>query len=262
MNFFRPMTPATAGETRPPAAILPRSMAYANRTAAFGARGRSGKAERARESNPFKALIKKGPGFPEEAPWRRRNQKPVAKRSSRVSGLAARYATALFELAEDDKALAELETDVGRFATMHDQSDDLRAFIRSPVYRAEEQVRAIAAVLDRAGVKGLVANFFKVVAANRRLFATPEIIAAFRKLVARHRGEVTAEITSAEPLSETHVAALKEALKASLGKDVTLDARVDPTLIGGLIVKVGSRMIDSSLKTKLSSLKLAMKGAG
>jgi F-type H+-transporting ATPase subunit delta len=189
-------------------------------------------------------------------------RKQVAKKSSQTAGLAERYATALFELAEDDKALAELEADVGRFATLHDQSDDLKAFIRSPVYTAEEQVRGIEAVLQKAGIGGLTANFFKVIARNRRLFATPDIIAAFRGLLAKKRGEVTAQVTSAEPLSETHVAALKEALKASLGKDVTLDTRVDPSLIGGLIVKVGSRMIDSSLKTKLSSLKLAMKEVG
>lgn len=190
------------------------------------------------------------------------NRKQVAKKSSQTAGLADRYATALFELAEDDKALAELENDVGRFATLHDQSDDLRAFIRSPVYTAEEQVRGIDAVLKQAGIGGLTGNFFKVIAQNRRLFAIPAIIASFRQLLAQKRGEVTAEVTSAEPLSEAHVAALKEALKASLGKDVTLDTRVDPSLIGGLIVKVGSRMIDSSLKTKLSSLKLAMKEVG
>jgi F-type H+-transporting ATPase subunit delta len=186
----------------------------------------------------------------------------VAKKSSQTSGIAERYATALFDLAEDDHALAELEADVGRFATLHDQSDDLQAFIRSPVYRAEEQVRVIEAVLKQSGIGGLVANFFKVVARNRRLDAAPEIIAAFRRLLAKRRGEVTAEVTSAEPLSDAHVAAIKDALKVSLGKDVTLDARVDPSLIGGLIVKVGSRMVDSSLKTKLSSLKLAMKEVG
>jgi len=186
----------------------------------------------------------------------------VAKKSSPISSIAERYATALFELAEDDKALNELENDVGRFATLHDQSDDLQAFIRSPVYTAEEQVRGIESVLNQAQIGGTVGNFFKVVARNRRLFATPQIIAAFRELVAKRRGEVTAEVTSAEPLSEAHRAALKDALKASLGKDVTLDTKVDPSLIGGLIVKVGSRMVDSSLKTKLSSLKLAMKEVG
>lgn len=186
----------------------------------------------------------------------------MADTSSPVSGLAERYATALFELAEDDKALAELESDVGRFATMHDQSDDLQRFIGSPVYSAEEQMRAIAGVLDHAEIKGLVGNFLRVIAGNRRLFVVPEILVAFRQLVAAHRGETTAEVTSAEPLSDAHVAALKDALKQSLGKDVTLDTQVDPTLIGGLIVKVGSRMIDSSLRTKLSSLKLAMKEVG
>ncbi len=186
----------------------------------------------------------------------------MADKSSPVSGLAERYATALFELAEDDKALAELEADVGRFATMHDQSDDLQSFIRSPIYSAEEQLRGIAAVLDKAEIKGLVANFMRVVATNRRLFAVPEMITAFRRLMAAHRGETTAEVTSAEPLTEAQVASLKQALKDSLGKDVALDTRVDATLIGGLIVKVGSRMINSSLRTKLSSLKLAMKEVG
>ena len=186
----------------------------------------------------------------------------MADKNSPVSGLAERYATALFELAEDEKGLAELEADVGRFATMHDQSDDLQSFIRSPIYSAEEQVRGISGVLDKAEIKGLVANFLKVAAANRRLFAVPDMITAFRRLLAEHRGEVAAEVTSAEPLSETHLAALKDALKQSLGKDVAIDAHVDPSLIGGLIVKVGSRMIDSSLKTKLNSLKLAMKEVG
>lgn len=190
------------------------------------------------------------------------NWEQVADKNSPVSGLAERYATALFELAEDEKALAELEADVDRFATMHDQSDDLQSFIRSPVYSAEEQMRALAGVLDKAGISGLVANFLKVVAANRRLFAVPDMITAFRRLVAERRGEVAAEVTSAEPLSEAHLAALKEALKQSLGKDVAIDARVDASLIGGLIVKVGSRMIDSSLRTKLNSLKLAMKEVG
>ena len=117
-------------------------------------------------------------------------------------------------------------------------------------------------MLDSAELGGLVANLVKVIAANRRLFAVPGVIAAFKRLAAKHRGEVAAEVVSAEPLSERHVADLKAALKASLGKDVTLSARVDPSLIGGLIVKVGSRMIDDSLKTKLNSLKLAMKEVG
>ena len=186
----------------------------------------------------------------------------MADSSSPVSSLAHRYASALFDLAEDEKGLAELENDVGRFSTLHDQSDDLQRFLRSPIYAAEEQARAIGAVLDRAGISGTVANFIRVAAANRRLFAVPEMLVAFRKLVAQKRGQAPAEVTSAEPLSEKQMADLKAALKAALGKDVTLETRVDPSLIGGLIVKVGSRMIDGSLKTKLNSLKLAMKEVG
>ena len=186
----------------------------------------------------------------------------VASSSSPVVSVAERYANALFELAENDRALNELENDVGRFATMHDQSDELQRFLRSPVYSAEEQVRAISAILDQAAIKSLVGNFIRVAAANRRLFAVPEMLAAFRRRLAKHRGEVTAEVTTALPLSAAHVAALKDALKASLGKDVALEAQVDPALIGGLVVKVGSRMFDSSLRTKLNSLKLVMKEVG
>lgn len=186
----------------------------------------------------------------------------MAKTSSPASQLADRYANALFELAENDRALIDLETDVGRFATLHEQSDDLRRFIQSPMYTADDQVRALGEMLSRAEIKGLVANFLKVVAANRRLSMAPQIIAAFRRKLAEKRGEMTAEVTSAEPLSDGQAADLKAALKASLGKDVTLTTTVDPSLIGGLIVKVGSRMIDGSLRTKLNSLKLAMKEVG
>ena len=164
------------------------------------------------------------------------NSDQVADTTSLVSGVAERYAIA--------------------------ESDDLRRLVRSPVFSAEDQYRAIAAVLDKAEVGGLVANLIKVAAKNRRLFAVPDMITAFGRHLARHRGEVSAEVTSAEPLSDRHVAELKAALKASLGKDVALKAEVDPSLIGGLIVKVGSRMIDGSLKTKLNSLKLAMKEVG
>jgi F-type H+-transporting ATPase subunit delta len=186
----------------------------------------------------------------------------VAKHTSPSTGVAERYAAALMDLAADDEALAAIETDLGRFATMHDASDDLARFVRSPVYSAEEQARAIAAILDKAGIKGTAANLIKLTAANRRLFAVPDIIAAFRRLLAVRRGEASAEVTSAEPLSEAQLAALKETLKANLGKDVALVTHVDPSLIGGLIVKVGSRMIDGSLRTKLSSLKIAMKEVG
>jgi F-type H+-transporting ATPase subunit delta len=186
----------------------------------------------------------------------------VAGSTSSVSGVAERYANALFELALDEKMLPAVEKDLDRFATLIAENPDLSRLVRSPVFSADEQSRAIASVLGRAEIGGLVANLVKVTAANRRLFAVPEMITAFKRIAAKQRGEVAAEVTSAEPLSDRHVADLKAALKASLGKDVTLVSHVDPSLIGGLIVKVGSRMVDGSLRTKLNSLKLAMKEVG
>ncbi len=154
------------------------------------------------------------------------------------------------------------EGDLDRFSALLAESDDLKRLVKSPVFSAVEQSRAIAAVLDKAGIGGLVANLIKVTAANRRLFAVPDVIAAFKRLAADHRGEIAAAVTSAEPLAENQVNSLKAALKEALGKDVTLETRVDPSLIGGLIVKVGSRMIDGSLRTKLNGLRLAMKEVG
>lgn len=178
------------------------------------------------------------------------------------SGVAERYATALFELARESNSLDSAEADLKSFAGLIEESDDLRRLVRSPVFSADDQFRAITAVLDKAEIGGLVGNLVKVATRNRRLFAVPGMIKAFGRLLARHRGEVSAEVTSAGPLSDAHVADLKAALKGALGKDVTLDTRVDPSMIGGLIVRVGSRMIDGSIKTKLNSLKLAMKEVG
>ena len=120
----------------------------------------------------------------------------------------------------------------------------------------------ISAILNQAGITGISANFLKVLTANRRLFAVAEVIRAFRALVARFKGEVGAEVTVAEPLSDKNLDALKDALQAVSGKDVTLNVKVDPSIIGGLVVKLGSRMVDSSLRTKLNSIKHAMKEAG
>lgn len=186
----------------------------------------------------------------------------MADTISRESGVAERYATALFELAEDTGALDATEADLKRFAGLVEESADLKRLVRSPVFSADEQLRAISAVLDKAEIGGLVGNFIRVVTQNRRLFAVADITHAFGRLLARHRGEVSAEVTSAEPLSEAHLGDLKAALKARLGKDVALETHVDSSLIGGLIVRVGSRMIDGSIKTKLNSLKLAMKEVG
>jgi F-type H+-transporting ATPase subunit delta len=186
----------------------------------------------------------------------------VADNTSQDSTVAGRYANALFELALDAKALPAVEADLGRVSALIQSSPELQRLVKSPVFSADEQKRAVSAILDRAEIGGLVGNLVRVVAGNRRLFALPQMIAAFRGILARHRGEVAAEVTSAEPLSDRHVASLKDALKVSLGKDVALEQKVDPALIGGLIVKVGSRMVDGSLRTKLNSLKLAMKEVG
>ena len=178
------------------------------------------------------------------------------------SGVAGRYATALFELAVEEKALEKVEQDLNRFASALDAVEDLRRLVRSPVFTAEEQERAIAAILEQMEIEGLTANFLKLIARNRRLFAAPDMIKAFRALLARHRGQTSAEVTSALPLSEGQLRALQTALKAALHKEVQLDQKVDATLLGGLVVKVGSRMIDSSLRTKLNSLKQTMKEVG
>lgn len=179
-----------------------------------------------------------------------------------MAGVAGRYASALFELAKESDKLTETEADLAKFEQLLAASEDLRRMVRSPVFTAEEQTRAIGRVLDKAGIGGLSANFFKLIASNRRLFVASDIIKAFRELSARSRGEVTAEVASATPLGAAHLAELEKALAASVGKEVKLETRVDPALLGGLVVKIGSRMIDSSLRTKLSGLETALKGAG
>jgi F-type H+-transporting ATPase subunit delta len=183
----------------------------------------------------------------------------VADIAAHVSGVAERYAAAFLDLANEQGALAQTEADVNRIAALIEESADLRRLIASPVFSAREQERAMSAVLAQAGIGGIAANLVRVMAANRRLFVLPGTIAAFRVLLARQRGEVAADVVSAEPLTDRHIADLKAALKSSLGKDVTLNTSVDKTLIGGLIVKVGSRMIDDSLKTKLATLRIVMK---
>jgi len=176
--------------------------------------------------------------------------------------MAGRYGNALFELALDNKAVDAVKADLDRFDAMIADSSDLNRLVRSPVFDADSQLRALAAILDQAGIKGLAANFLRVITTNRRLFAVRDMIRAYRALVARHKGEVTAEVTVAEPLSDKHLDALKDALKSVTGgKDIDFDVKVEPAIIGGLIVKVGSRMVDSSLRTKLNAIKIAMKEA-
>ena len=186
----------------------------------------------------------------------------MAKSSSPVSGVADRYAASLHDLAVQAKSVSQVEADLGRFEVLLDGSADLTRLIRSPVFSAAEQSKAISAIVDKAGISGLVGNFLRVVARNRRLFAVPAMIKAFRRIAAEGRGEVAAEVTSAHPLSAAQEAELKAALKGVAGKDVSFTVNVDPSLLGGLVVKLGSRQIDTSLKTKLNSLKLALKEVG
>ncbi|MFZ0068850.1 MAG: F0F1 ATP synthase subunit delta [Pseudolabrys sp.] len=179
-----------------------------------------------------------------------------------ISGMAGRYATALFELARDNKAVDAVKKDLDQFDALANGSADLNRLVRSPVFGADEQLKALSAILAKAGITGLAANFLRVITTNRRLFAVRDMIRAYRALVARHKGEVTAHVTVAEKLNDKNLDALKSALKSVTGgKDIDLDVEVDPAIIGGLIVKVGSRMVDSSLRTKLNSIKFAMKEA-
>ena len=178
------------------------------------------------------------------------------------SGVAGRYATALFELALEAKSLEEVEADLNRFGEALDAFEDLTRLVKSPVFSADEQGRALAAILDELKIEGLTRNFLLLAAKNRRLFATSDMARAFRAMLARHRGEIGASVTAASKLTENQVTALKQALKAALGKEVMLEERVDPSLLGGLVVRVGSRMIDTSLRTRLNSLKVAMKEVG
>ena len=186
----------------------------------------------------------------------------MAAEDPSVSGVSGRYATALFELARDEKSIDAVRADLDRFDAMLADSADLSRLVRSPVFSADTQAKALAAVLDKAGISGTSAKFLKVLTANRRLFAVSDVIRAFRALVARFKGEATADVTVAEQLNDKNLDALKTALKSVTGKDVTLNVKIDPSIIGGLVVKLGSRMIDSSLRTKLNSIKHAMKEAG
>ncbi len=178
-----------------------------------------------------------------------------------VSGMAGRYATALFELARESNAVDAVKADLDRFDTLVAENPDLNRLVRSPVFSTTERLNALSAVLMRVGIGGLAAQFLKLVTTNRRLFAARDMVRGYRELVAKHKGEATAEITVAEKLTDDHVAALKSALKAISGKDVALNVRIDPAIIGGLVVKLGSRMVDSSLRTKLNAIRHVMKEA-
>jgi len=186
----------------------------------------------------------------------------LAAQDSVLSHIARPYAQALFDIAQGDGSLDVVEQGLVSISNMANESGDFTRFLRSPVIGAEAKAAVMSTILDRAGVHQTVANFVRVVAANGRLFALPAIIKAFRDLAARERGEISADVTSAVPLSSAQLSSLAATLKARTGKTVTLNEHVDPSLIGGLQVKVGSQMIDSSLKTKLTAMKIAMKEVG
>lgn len=176
--------------------------------------------------------------------------------------MATRYATALFELAEQSNALDKVADDLTTVERMTAESEDLRQALRSPIVSRDAQAAAVTALAGPAGIGDLVTKFLGVLAENRRLFALPAITVAYRSRLAAARGEVTAEVTSAVPLDEQQLEAVKASVSRYAGKAVSLAADVDPSLLGGLVVRIGSRMIDASLRTKLQQLELAMRGVG
>lgn len=180
--------------------------------------------------------------------------------SANASGLAGRYAVALFELASEQKALDAVAGDLEGLKQLIGESADLRRLIRSPALSRDQQAQAIQALAGKAGFSSLTQQFLGLLAQKRRLFALSDMIDAFEVMLSEHRGEVGAELISAVPLGEEQVETVREQLGKSIGRTVKLSTAVDPNLLGGLVVRVGSRMIDASLRTKLHQLELAMRG--
>ena len=179
-----------------------------------------------------------------------------------VSGVAGRYASALFELANEAKAADAVGADLARFDAMIAGSADLQRLVRSPVFTADEQSKAVGALLDKAGISGLAANFIRLAAKQRRLFAVRDMVSNFKTLSDAAKGVARAEVTVAEKPSAALEEEIKKALSGVAGKDVVVDLKVDPAIIGGIVVKMGSRMVDSSLRTKLNGIRVAMKEVG
>jgi F-type H+-transporting ATPase subunit delta len=196
----------------------------------------------------------------EDAHLSRRERANVGSELAQETGLAGRYAAALFELAGERHAVDAVSADLAAFRNAMAANADLARVVKSPLFSRDDQGKALKAVLEKLGAAALTTQFVLLLAAKRRLFALTGIIKAYESLVARSRGETEAEIVSARPLADAELAGIRSALKARLGREPRLDAKVDPALLGGLVVKVGSRMIDSSLRTKLAGLAAAMKG--
>ena len=177
--------------------------------------------------------------------------------------MAGRYASALFALAKEQGVADTVATQLNDFDWMIAGNDDLAQLVRSPVITSADQTRALDAILDKASISGIAANFIRLVTSKRRLFAIRNIIAGYNKLLDASNGVVRADVTVAQPLDDNHMAALREALKdVSGGASVDVNVKVDPSIIGGLVVKLGSRMVDASLKTKLNSIRSLMKEVG
>ena len=186
----------------------------------------------------------------------------LAAEATGTSGIAQRYAIALFELADEAKALDAVASDLASLRDLIEGSAELRRLVASPAMDRADQGRAMASVLDKGSAHALTQKFVAVVCANRRLFVLPLMIRAYLAELAARRGEMTAQVSSATPLDDAQTAALTDQLRKVMGAKVQVEATVDPSLLGGLIVKVGSRMVDASLRTKLNKLQLAMKGVG
>ncbi|MHB2168482.1 F0F1 ATP synthase subunit delta [Alsobacter sp. R-9] len=186
----------------------------------------------------------------------------MAQENTIVSGVAGRYATALFELAREAGAVDAVKADLDRFAQLIATQPDVERFVRSPVFTAEEQGKALAPILAKIGVTGLAANFLKLVAAKRRLFAVSDMVRAYGALVDKSHGVVRAQVTVADAPSDAVMGEIRKALKDVAGDNVAIDVKVDPAIIGGIVVKLGSKMVDASLRTKLNGIRTAMKEVG
>jgi len=186
----------------------------------------------------------------------------VSEPASISTGIAQRYATAVYELARDAKKVKAIETDLTVLQHAIAQSDDFNALIKSPIYTRDQQSAAIAALSKKMKLSDIMTNTLALMAQKRRLFVLPALVRTLRDIIAEENGEVTADVTSAKALTKTQVDKLTKSLKAKTGKTVTLNQIVDESLIGGLIVKVGSKMIDTSIRSKLNSLQNVMKEVG
>ena len=184
----------------------------------------------------------------------------MASGDSQIAGLALRYATAVFELAAEERSIDTLAADLAELKSLLKESAELARLVRSPLFSREDQAKGMEGVLAKAGASALTRKLVLLLAEKRRLFALADVIRAFEQILAKHKGEVAAEVTSARALSPEEAAELKRVLKDKLGREPKLELRVDPALLGGLKLKVGSRMIDSSLRSKLDGLRAAMKG--